>query len=389
MTGELRVKGVIYLDYNATTPILPEVREAMLPYLGAEWGNPSSSYRFGSKLKSVIEASREQVADLLGAASSREVLFTGSGTESNNTAIHAALMSRPGKRHIITSQVEHSSVLTNCRYLEKHHACRVTYLPVDTDGLLSLLDLENALADDTALVSLMWANNETGVLFPVEGIAELCRSRGILFHCDAVQAVGKIPLNLRQLPCDYLSFTGHKIGALKGIGALYVHRKAPFLPLLHGGHQERSRRGGTENIASIAGLGAAAASALKKLPEYDGTVLPLRNALEEAILTTIPASARNGHRELRLPNTTNIHFHGVESEALLLLLDQAGICASSGSACLADSPDPSHVIAAMSPGEAASQSIRFSIGLDLNSQEICQVANSIASIIPSLLSFDL
>ncbi len=379
---------MIYLDHNATTPVLPEVREAMLPFLGDEWGNPSSSYRFGSKLKSTIESARESVAELLGAASPQEILFTASGTESNNTALHAAVLSQPGKRHVITSQVEHSSVLTCCRYLEKHHGCRVTYLPVDRDGLLSLTDLENAFTGNTAVVSLMWANNETGVLFPVGEIAALCRSRGILYHCDAVQAAGKLPINLRTLPCDYLSLTGHKIGAPKGIGALYVHRKAPFVPLLHGGHQERSRRGGTENVAAIAGLGTAAAHALKKLPGYDKTIRPLRDALESAILAAIPGAAVNGHSSQRLGNTTNLHFPGIESEALLLLLDQAGICASSGSACLADSPDPSHVIAAMKPGDAARQSIRFSLGLGLSPEDTTQAIAAIAGIIPSLRSFN-
>ena len=378
---------MIYLDHNATTPVLPEVRAAMLPFLGEDWGNPSSSYRFGSKLKSVIESAREQVAELLGAASPREILFTGSGTESNNTALHAAVLSQPGKRHLITSQVEHSSVLTCCRYLETHHGCRVTYLPVDRDGLLSLADLQNALTADTALVSLMWANNETGVLFPVEEIAALCRSRGVLYHCDAVQAAGKLPINLRTLPCDYLSLTGHKIGATKGIGALYVHRKAPFVPLLHGGHQERSRRGGTENVAASAGLGTAAAIALKKLPSYDKTIRPLRDALEQGILAAIPDSEVNGHATQRLANTTNIHFPGIESEALLLLLDQAGICASSGSACLADSPDPSHVIAAMKPGDAARQSVRFSLGAGLSSADIAAAVAAIRQAATALCSF--
>ena len=238
-------------------------------------------------------------------------------------------MSSPKKRHIITSQVEHSSVLSYCRFLEKHHNYRVTYLPVDSGGLLAPVDLENALREDTAIVSLMWANNETGVLFPVAEIAAMCRGRGILYHCDAVQVAGKMPINLRQFPCDYLSLTGHKIGASKGIGALYVHRKAPFVPLVHGGHQERARRGGTENMACIAGLGAAASLAIRGLPHYDATVRPLRDALERGILDAMPDSSRNGHPESRLPNTTNIHFPGVESEALLLLLDQAGVCASS------------------------------------------------------------
>jgi len=208
------------------------------------------------------------------------------------------------------------------------------------------------------------------VLFPVEEIAALSRSRGVLFHCDAVQAAGKLPIHLRTLPCDYLSLTGHKIGATKGIGALYVHRKAPFVPLLHGGHQERSRRSGTENVAAIAGLDTAAAISLKKLPAYDKTIRPLRDALESGILAAIPGSEVNGHPTRRLPNTSNIHFPGIESEALLLLLDQAGICASSGSACLADSPDPSHVIAAMKPGDAARQSVRFSLGPEFTTTDI-------------------
>ena len=364
---------MIYLDHNATTPVLSQVREAMLPYLGEEWGNPSSSYRFGSHLKSKIEVARQQVAALIGCKTPREILFTSGGTESNNTAIHAAILSRPDKKHIVTSQVEHSSVLTYCRFLEKHHGYRVTYLPVDREGLLSMPDLENAFSDDIAVVSLMWANNETGVLFPVEEIGQLCRRKGVLYHCDAVQAVGKLPMKIKDLPIDYLSLTGHKIGAPKGIGALYVQKKAPFVPFVQGGHQERARRGGTENVASIIGLGAATAIALKKLPTYEATIRPLRDALEAGLLSTIPNTERNGHATLRLANTTNITFHGIESEALLLLLDQADICASSGSACLADSPDPSHVIAAMKPGAAARQCVRFSMGSALKEADASTV----------------
>ena len=355
---------MIYLDHNATTPVLAEVKEAMLPFLLDEWGNPSSSYRFGSKLKSEMERAREQVADLIGAKSTREIIFTSGGTESNNTAIHSAVMAQPKKRHIVTSQVEHSSVLTYCRYLEQYHGYRVTYLPVDHEGLLSMKDLGNAITSDTALVSLMWANNETGVLFPVAEIAALCQSRGSLYHCDAVQAVGKINVDLGSLPCDYLSLTGHKIGAAKGVGALYIHRAAPFVPMLHGGHQERSRRGGTENVASIAGLGAAASIALEKLRHYESRVRPLRDSLEKGILNMIPGTELNGHKYQRLANTTNIAFPGIDSEALLILLDQAGVFASNGSACLADSPDPSHVIAAMKSGVIARQSVRFSISPD-------------------------
>ncbi len=361
---------MIYLDHNATTPVLPEVREAVMPYLSEEWGNPSSSYRFGSHLKSKIEEVREQVADLIGCKSPREILFTSGGTESNNTAIHAAIMSRPEKRHIITSQVEHSSVLTYCCFLEKHHGFRVTYLPVDREGLLSMTDLETALTDDTAVVSLMWANNETGILFSVEQIAQLCRSCGVPYHCDAVQAAGKLSIDVRAIPFDYLTITGHKIGAPKGVGALNVQKKAPFISFVHGGHQERSRRGGTENVASIVGLGTATTHAMKKLPKYEGIIRPIRDALEQGILSNIPNTELNGHPTQRLANTTNITFHGIESEALLLLLDQAGICASSGSACLADSPDPSHVIAAMKPGPSARQCVRFSLGTDTSLKEV-------------------
>lgn len=354
---------VIYLDHNATTPIAPEVREAMLPYLTDEWGNASSSYRFGSKLKGVIETARANVAELIG-AHSRDLIFTGCATESNNAAIHAALKGNPQKRHIVTSAVEHSSVLNYCMALEKENY-RVTYLSVDRDGLLKLADLEAAISDYTAVVSLMWANNETGVLFPVDDIARVCKERNVLFHCDAVQAVGKIQVNVSKLPVDYLSITGHKFNAPKGVGALYVRRKAPFTPYLHGGHQERGRRGGTENVALIAGMDKAAELALKKVPEYERTVLPLRDALEKGILKNVSGTELNGHPTQRLANTTNMTFQGVESEALLLLLDQAGICASSGSACLAGSDEPSHVVKAMKPHTGASrQMVRFSLGAE-------------------------
>jgi cysteine desulfurase len=383
---------VIYLDHNATTPVAPEVLEAMMPYLTTEWGNPSSTYKFGAKLKGVVEVAREQVAELIGAHGG-EVIFTSCATESNNAAIHAALRAT-GKRHIVTSAVEHSSVLNYVKALEGNHELhglhgwggrektqsdaktegsttearrhgegyRVTYLPVDRDGLLKLADLESAITDETAVVSLMWANNETGVLFPVKEIAEICRGRGVLFHCDAVQAAGKIEIDVRKVPVDCFSLTGHKFNAPKGIGALYVRRKSPFLPLVYGGHQENNRRGGTENVPLIVGLGKAAEMARKHLPVYEKKVRPLRDALEEGILSSIPNTELNGHKTQRLANTTNITFHGIESEALLILLDKEGVCASSGSACLADSVAPSHVDNAMKPKSAASrQMIRFSL----------------------------
>jgi cysteine desulfurase len=314
---------MIYLDHNATTPVLPEVFEAMRPYFCEEWGNPSSAYKFGSKLKAVIETARAQVAELIGARPT-EIIFTSCATESNNAAIHAALKANPGKRHIVTSAVEHSSVLNYCMALERE-GCRVTYLPVDRDGLLKLGDLENAITDETAVVSLMWANNETGVLFPVKEIAEISRSRGVLFHCDAVQAAGKMEVDVRRVPADYLSVTGHKFHAPKGIGALYVRRKAPFSPMIHGGHQERNLRGGTECVPLIVGMGRAAELARRQLPGYEKKVRPLRDGLEDGILSSIPNTESNGHKTQRLANTANITFHGIESEALLILLDREGV----------------------------------------------------------------
>ena len=369
---------MIYLDYNATTPLRPEVFEAMRPFLTERWGNPSSSYAFGSQLKGVIEEARGHVAVLLG-ASTREIVFTSSATESNNTALNAALSANPAKRHIVTSAVEHSAVLNHTYFLE-NHGCRATRLPVDRDGLLSLADLDAALTPETALVSLMWANNETGVIFPVADIAALCQRRGVPFHCDAVQAVGKLPINLKTVPIDYLSLSAHKLGGPKGVGALFVRKGAPFAPHLHGGHQERGRRGGTENVAGIAGLGRAAELARTELPAYAATVQPLRDRLESELLARIPSAERNGHATRRLPNTANLTFPGVESEALLLLLDQVGICASAGSACLADSDEPSHVVRAMKPDSSASrQMVRFSLGTETTAADVQAAISAVVS----------
>ncbi len=376
---------MIYLDHNATTPILPQVLEAMMPYLTSEWGNPSSSYKFGARLKTVIETARSQVAELIG-AHTPEIIFTSCATESNNAAIHAALKANPLKRHIVTSAVEHSSVLNYCMTLEKEDF-RVTYLPVDRDGLLKLADLENAITDETAVVSLMWANNETGVLFPVKEIGEICRSRGVLFHCDAVQAAGKIAIDVRKIQADYLSLTGHKIHAPKGIGALYIRRKAPFSPFVHGGHQERGFRGGTESVPLIVGMGKAAELARKHLPSYDNKMRPLRDALEDGILNSILNAELNGHKANRLANTSNISFRGIESEALVILLDKEGICASTGSACLADSDEPSHVIKAMKPESAASrQMIRFSLGLENRQEGLTKTVEAVSKAIAALCS---
>ena len=375
---------MIYLDHNATTAVLPEVFEVMRPYFTEEWGNPSSSYKFGSKLKGVVEVAREQVAELVGAHGG-EMIFTSCATESNNAAIHAALKAT-SKRHVVTSAVEHSSVLNYCMALERDDY-RVTYLPVDREGLLKLADLENAITDETAVVSLMWANNETGVLFPVKEIAEVCRARGVLFHCDAVQAAGKIEIGVRKVPVDYLSLTGHKFNAPKGVGALYVRRKAPFSPLIYGGHQERNLRGGTESVPLVVGMGKAAELARKHLPGYEKKVRPLRDALEEGILSSILNTELNGHKIQRLANTTNVTCHGIESEALLILLDQEGICASSGSACLADSYEPSHVVKAMKPESAASrQMIRFSLDMVNTATEVKKAMKAVAEATQTLRS---
>lgn len=360
---------MIYLDYNATAPLRPEVFEAMKPFLTERWGNPSSSYTFGSKLKAEIEAARRSVARLVNANAS-EVVFTGSATEADNTALNAALAAQPGKRHIITSAVEHSAVLNHCIFLETQ-GVRITRLPVDADGLPDLNALEAAFADDTALVSLMWANNETGVLFPVAEIAALCRARGVLFHCDAVQAAGKLPIDFKAVPIDYLAMSAHKLGGPKGVGALIVRKGAPFASTLHGGHQERGRRGGTENVAGIVGFGRAAELAQIEVIDYATRVGPLRDRLETELLAGIPGAERNGHATERLANTSSITFPGVEAEALLLLLDQAGVCASAGSACLADSDEPSHVIRAMKPkSSAARQMIRVSLGKETTVGEV-------------------
>jgi cysteine desulfurase len=360
---------VIYLDYNATTPLLPEVWTAMQPYFTSRWGNPSSAYRFGAQLKNDIEAARESVATLIG-ADGTEITFTSCATESNNTAMTAALQARPEKRHIVTSAVEHSAVLNFCKTAEKR-GYQVTYLGVDTEGRLNLSELEAAITDNTALVSLMWANNETGVLFPVEAIAQICQDKGVLFHCDAVQAVGKIPVDVSQVEADYLTISAHKIYGPKGIGGLYVKKSAPFEPMLVGGHQEDGRRGGTENVGLIVGFGLAATAAEREIESRREQVSARRDQLEAELLEKIPGARVNGARDLRIPNTTNLWFTGIDSVALVAYLDGQDVCVSSGSACLAQSITPSHVILAMANSfERAKQSLRFSLSHQTSDLEI-------------------
>ena len=379
---------VIYLDNNATTAVAPEVREAMEPFLGDLYGNPSSIHTFGGQVARHVDLARERLARLLG-ADPGEIIFTSCGTESDNAALRSALATQVNRRHIITTRVEHPAVLNLCRLLAQpagdRAPCRVTELGVDAQGMLNLADLEKAIDDDTAIVSIMWANNETGVVFPIEEIGALCRRRGVLFHTDAVQAVGKVPVNLAKLPVDMLSLSGHKLHAPKGIGALYVRRGTRFAPFIVGGHQEHNRRGGTESVPLIVALGRAAELAEKHLPLEQTRVRTLRDRLEQRRLASAPAAMINGHPEKRLPNTTNISFEYVEGEAILLMLDQHGVCASSGSACTSGSLEPSHVLRAMGvPFTAAHGSVRFSLSVYNTEEEIETVIQVLPPIIRRL-----
>lgn len=377
--------SLIYFDNNATTPLLPEVFEAMRPYLCELYGNPSSIHRFGSQVAQKIQQAREQVTALIGAGDPIEIIFTSSGTEGDNAAIRGVLEGNPEKRHIVTTRVEHPAVLGLCQHLEKK-GYRVTWLSVDRDGMLDLDQLRASLADDTALVTVMYANNETGVLFPVDAIGEIARSRGIPFHVDAVQVAGKIPLNVKGSPIDLLTISAHKFHGPKGVGALYVKRGITFRPFILGGHQERNRRAGTENVAGIVGMGQAAGAALKHMGEDDRRVRELRNQLEESLLQSCPGSRVNGHGEKRLPNTLNISFRFLEGEAILVLLDQFGICASTGSACTAGSTEPSHVLRAMGvPPDWIQGAVRFSLSR-FNTEEQVRFVNEKMPLIVKRLS---
>ena len=365
------MRDCIYLDNNATTQIDEEVLGAMMPYLTLYYGNPSSMHTFGGQVGKAVKTAREQVASLLGAESS-EIIFTSCGTEGDNAAIRAALTAQPNKRHIVTTEVEHPAVLNLCRHLEKQ-GYTVTYLSVDSQGRLDLDEVQASLTGNTALVSIMYANNETGVVFPVEQVGQLAKEYGALFHVDAVQAVGKIPLDMSRSTIDMLTLSGHKVHAPKGIGALYVRKGVRFRPLMVGGHQERGRRGGTENVAGIVALGKAAELAELHLANISHE-RQLRDYLEQSILTLIPDTVVNGHPTERLPNTTNIGFKYIEGEAILLSMNQYGICASSGSACTSGSLEPSHVLRAMGlPYSVLHGSIRFSLSRFTTQDEIDRV----------------
>ncbi|MFQ3670478.1 MAG: cysteine desulfurase NifS [Verrucomicrobiia bacterium] len=370
---------MIYLDNNATTAVDPAVLDAMLPFLKENYGNPSSSYSFGRRTAAALDTAREQVAALLG-AEPRDILFTSCGTESDNTAIASALATT-GHRHLVTTSVEHSAVKNQAEHLERL-GYGVTWLPVAPDGQLDPAAVAEAIRPDTAIVSIMWANNETGVLFPIESIANLCAERGILFHTDAVQAVGKLPIRFHAAPIHFLALSGHKLHAPKGIGALAVRRRTRFSPLLLGGAQEKGKRGGTENVAAIVGLGRACELALARLDDENQRVRALRDRLETGILTRVPSARINGASAPRLPNTTNITFPGAEASHLLARLDQAGVCASAGSACTSGTVSPSHVLKAMGLRDPdALASIRFSLATSNTEAEIDHVLNLFPSIL--------
>ena len=375
----------VYLDNNATTQTAPEVLTEMTPYFSELYGNPSSMHSFGGQVAKKLAEARARIASLLG-ADPDEIIFTSCGTESDNTAIRSALAVNPEKRHIITSRVEHPAIKVLCEHLAEE-GCRVTTLDVDSSGMLDMDQYKKSLSADTAIVSLMWANNETGVMFPVEEAASLAHERGILFHTDAVQAVGKVPINLKENNIHMLSLSGHKLHAPKGIGVLYLRRGTRFSSFLIGGHQEKGRRGGTENTPSIIGLGKACELAAKNLATENTRVRNLRDKLENELLKRIPNSKINGGGAPRLPNTVNISFEFVEGESILLLLDGFGICASSGSACTSGSLQPSHVLRAMGvPYTMAHGSVRFSLSVYNNDDDVNLVIDKLPAIIERLRS---
>jgi len=379
---------IIYFDNNATTKVAEEVLEEIKPFFCELYGNPSSMHTFGGQIGIKIRQAREQIAALLGCEPS-EIIFTAGGTESDNTAIMGTLAAVPNKRKIITSRVEHPAVLTVCRELE-NRGYTVVELSVDKQGRLDLTELENQIDDDTAVVTIMYANNETGVVFPIERIAEMVAGKGVVFHTDAVQAIGKIPLNLSESNIDLLSLSGHKLHAPKGVGILYVRKGTRLSPYMLGGHQEAGRRAGTENVPGIIGLGKACELAAKNLEEENSKVKYLRDKLEDAMLQNCPGSRLNGDKDNRLPNTTNISFEYIEGEAILLMLDKHGICASSGSACTSGSLEPSHVLRAMGvPFTAAHGSIRFSLSryntekeVDYTIEKMPEIVNKLRELSP-------
>ena len=374
---------IIYLDNNATTQLDPAVIEEMLPFLTKYYGNPSSGYSFAAMARKAINLARERLAALLG-CEPVEIVFTSGGTESNNAAINSAQQFEPRGKRVVTSAVEHSAVLRPCQDLAKR-GYDVTFLGVDGHGNLDVAELETAIRPGTALVSIMWANNETGVIFPVETIAEICRQKGVLFHTDAVQAAGKMPMRLRDTAINFLSLSAHKFHGPKGVGGLYVSRRTRFSPLIAGGGQENERRGGTENVASIVGLGKAADLALKYLGEGKCNIRSMRDRFEKSMLEAASGASINGAGAARLPNTSSLSFEGIESASALLLLDRQGICCSAGSACRTGSQEASHVLRAMNPSsDGARRSLRFSLGRFNSNAQIDRAIEVVPKVIEKL-----
>jgi cysteine desulfurase len=373
----------IYFDNNATTKVAEEVFEEIGPYFCELYGNPSSMHTFGGQVGIKIREAREKIAALLGCEPA-EIIFTAGGTESDNTAIKGTLAAYPEKRKIITTRVEHPAVLSVCRELE-NQGYTLVEIGVDKKGRLDLAELENQLDDETAIVTIMFANNETGTIFPVEKIAEMVTSKGIVFHTDAVQAVGKVPINLSKSSIDLLSLSGHKLHAPKGVGVLFVRKGTRLAPFMLGGHQEGGRRAGTENVPGIIGLGKACELAMQNFDQENKKVSALRDKLEKKILEKCPDCMVNGDPENRLPNTSNISFEFIEGESILLMLDKFGICASSGSACTSGSLEPSHVLRAMGiPYTAAHGSIRFSLSRYNTEEEVDFTVEKLPPIISRL-----
>jgi len=377
----------IYLDHNATTPVLPAAADRMVAVLRDEFGNPSSVHHFGQRAKAAVDDARSEIAALIGAEPA-EVLFTSGGTEADNIAIRGAaeVLESSGKRHLIASAIEHEAVLNTLKALAKR-GFRTTLLSVDESGIVSPASLRDALADDTAVVSVMHANNEIGTIQPIAELAGLAHERGALFHTDAVQSAGKIPIAVKALDVDMLSISGHKFYGPKGVGALWVRRGVRVLPLLTGGRQERSRRAGTENVPGIAGMGVAAHAALAKMKDEGARLAVLRDRLEAGILSGVPGTAVNGSTATRVPNTTNISFDRVEAESLLIALDLEGIAVSTGSACSSGTLEPSHVLKAMGFNAHRTQnSIRFSLGAANTEAEIDRVIAVLPGIVEKLRS---
>ncbi len=372
----------VYLDYNATTPVDPEVVKAMLPYLEEYFHNPSSLYSGSSKVRADLETSRKKVAELIN-ADPEEIVFTSGGSEADNLAIKGVAFQLSGK-HIITSSIEHHAVLHACKFLEKL-GYEITYLPVDRHGVVDPDDLKKAIREDTILVSIMLANNEIGTIEPVKELSKVAHEHGVLFHTDAVQAVGKIPVDVKDLDVDLLSMSAHKFYGPKGVGALYIRKGVKLSPLIHGGSQERNRRAGTENVAGIVGMGKAAEIAQKDMYEEERKVKPLRDRLQSELIARIPEIIVNGHPENRLYNTLNICVKYIEGESMLALLDSYGISASSGSACTSSSLEPSHVLLAIGiPHEIAHGSLRFSLGRYNSSRDVETVLEVLPVVVEKL-----